>query len=314
MARSLLFLILVFLLTVSHKAAASGSCRLPGLLMPCNVQYWQPSVLNVLIHELTSSARTSVVLYHDKVQNAVIDTELSAYPAIPGNIPGVTACGILNCFSCCADSATSDDQDDPQEMTWHITPGATATSGHDSSGDDDGDGDKPPFSNYEKTITDDDPLAGQKREYLALLRRLFNAAIKHPVKISKALVQCNFLPTTSLMSWADSHLMKVPTAPKSFSIMEAENCDFYHWDSIFTILRTHHTEELFDLSPLINFFMLKGNDNQLNLIIQSIDTCSVITELPGMPVNRPKSVPAHDNTPEKTHPEPAGQIGLWQHN
>ena len=310
MARSLLFLILGFLLTVSHKAAASGSCGLPGL---CNAQYRQPPVLKVLIHELTSSTRIPVVLYHDEAQNAIIAKELSAYPTALENSSGVTTYGVFSCFGSCVRPASDEHQSDSQKESNLVTSVPARTSGNSGSGDDGED--KPPFSDYEKKITDDDPQAGEKRIYLALLRKLLHVASKFPVIVSKALTEHHFTPNTALISWADSIALATPTGPGSYSLMEDEDCDYHHWMKILSALSNYHQEDkFFDPLLFINFFMYNDSDNQLSLIIQSIDTCSVITELPGTPVNRPESVPAHDNTPEKTHPEPAGQTDQWQHN
>ncbi|MCW7553382.1 hypothetical protein NX722_12210 [Endozoicomonas gorgoniicola] len=306
MGRSLLFLTLGFLLTVSHKTAASGSCGLSGLSVLCNAQYRQPPVLKVLIHESTLSTRIPVVLYHDEAQNAIIATELSAYPTVLKNSSGVTTYGLFSCFGSCVRPASDEHQSDSRKESNLVTSVPARTSGNSGSGE--GGEDKPPFSDYEKKITDDDPQAGEKRKYVALIRKLLHVASKFPVIVSKTLTEYDFIPNTALISWADSLALATPTGPRSFSFIEAEECDYYDWMKVLSALSNYHQEDkFFDPLLFINFFMHNDSDNRLSLIIQSIDTCSVITEQPDKTVNHSQGDPAHDNTPGKIHPAPAGQ-------
>ena len=291
MTRNLLFLIVFIVLTVSHGETALADRNQRSSQQTYNVQLMEPSALelkpsalelkpsalNIMANKSMPSPRQPVVLGHVDATPVIMVKGYRWYSPSQGSIPWVIAYGVFNCFGSCASSTDSDDSDQFQISTRSDSKLSQGKSDNHGSGN--GDGDKPPFSDYEKTIVDSDPEAGNKRIYLALIRQLLDAAAQSVNQISRILVQHQTTPTHALISWARGYEVITPTGPRAFSVLEAEHCEHEHWVSIFSALTRHHQDEYFDPSLLIHFFMYKDSRELLNLIIQSADTCVV---LPGL--------------------------------
>lgn len=139
-------------------------------------------------------------------------------------MPAILTCtggGVAGALCCFGGSGTTETSAHHHAGSPQRNPPGGAI-GNDDDDDDDEDGGKKQFTDYKKKITNEDPLAGTKREWVALLLKHFmaktlqqkQAAIS---RMSEALAQAT--PDDSLSKWA-LDLLKPP--PKKNTGTEAD--------------------------------------------------------------------------------------------